>query len=192
MRWLALGTMVVAGSAGLISGWSRPACAQETAATAASAALVKVGEPAPDFSLAAADGKTYRLADLRGHKPLVLVVFRGLWCIYCRMQLGDLQDHLAEFHNLGAEVWAVSSTDPVDKLATYTQVRGVTFPLLADPGLAVTNRYGALNAASRNMAYPATFVIDRGGIVRYARVDVDFTKRPPMSDLLGFLKGLAK
>lgn len=108
------------------------------------------------------------------------------------MQLGELQEHLSEFRALGAEVWAISSTEPVDKLATYAQVRGITFPLLADSGLAVTNRYGVLNDRSRNMAYPATFVIDRKGVVRYVRIDVDFTKRPPVTDLLTVLKGLAK
>ncbi len=108
------------------------------------------------------------------------------------MQLGELQEHLSEFRGLGAEVWAISSTDPVDKLTTYAQVRGIKFPLLADSGLAVTKRYGVLNEARRNMAYPATLVIDRKGVVRYVRIDVDFTKRPPVTDLLAFLKKLAK
>ena len=106
------------------------------------------------------------------------------------MQLGELQDHLQEFRNLDTEVWAISSTEPVDKLTTYVQVRGFGFPLLADSGLAVTTAYGVLNDAGRNVAYPATFVIDRGGVVRYVRVDVDFTKRPPVADLLAFLARL--
>jgi len=108
------------------------------------------------------------------------------------MQLGELQEHLQEFRNLGTDVWAISSTDPVAKLTMYAQVRGFSFPLLADSGLAVTKRYGVLNDATRNMAYPAMLVIDRSGVVRYLRVDVDFTKRPPVSDLLAFVKGLAK
>lgn len=108
------------------------------------------------------------------------------------MQLGELQDHLSEFRAQGAEVLAVSSTEPPDKLATYASVRGFTFPLLADPGLAVTHRYGVLNDRSRNMAYPATLVIDRKGVVRYVRIDVDFTKRPPVTDLLAVLKALPK
>ncbi len=108
------------------------------------------------------------------------------------MQLGELQEHLAEFHDLGADVWAVDSTEPAAKLAMYVQYRGVAFPLLADEGLAVTKRYGVLNTARPEMAYPATFVIDRNGVVRYARVDVDFTKRPPVADLLAAVKALPK
>ena len=108
------------------------------------------------------------------------------------MQLGELQENLQALHQLGTEVWAIDSTEPVAKLATYAQVRGFSFPLLADDALAVTKRYGVLNVAQPLMAYPATFVIDRRGVVRYARVDVDFTKRPPVTDLLAVVRGLAK
>jgi cytochrome oxidase Cu insertion factor (SCO1/SenC/PrrC family) len=40
---------------------------------------VKVGQPAPDFSLEAADGKAIRLSDFRGKKNVVLVFYRGYW-----------------------------------------------------------------------------------------------------------------
>jgi len=43
------------------------------------AAVVKVGDRAPDFSLAGGEGETYGLAALHGKKRLVLVVFRGTW-----------------------------------------------------------------------------------------------------------------
>ncbi|HVN77286.1 MAG TPA: redoxin domain-containing protein [Thermoanaerobaculaceae bacterium] len=108
------------------------------------------------------------------------------------MQLGELQEHLKEFNDLGADVWAVDSTEPAAKAARYAELRGITFPLLADEGLAVTKSYGVVNAARPEMAYPATFVTDRDGVVRYARVDLDFTNRPPVSDLLAAVKALPK
>jgi cytochrome oxidase Cu insertion factor (SCO1/SenC/PrrC family) len=40
---------------------------------------VKVGQPAPDFSLEDADGKATTLSDLRGKKSVVLVFYRGYW-----------------------------------------------------------------------------------------------------------------
>ena len=40
---------------------------------------VKVGQPAPDFTLEDADGKAITLSDFRGKKSVVLVFYRGYW-----------------------------------------------------------------------------------------------------------------
>jgi cytochrome oxidase Cu insertion factor (SCO1/SenC/PrrC family) len=42
-------------------------------------ARIKTGQPAPDFTLEDADGKTITLADFRGKKSVVLVFYRGYW-----------------------------------------------------------------------------------------------------------------
>ena len=36
---------------------------------------LKVGQAAPDFTLRATDGKTYKLSDFRGQKNIVLAVY---------------------------------------------------------------------------------------------------------------------
>lgn len=41
--------------------------------------VVRVGEPAPDFTLPDATGRPVSLADYRGKKPIVLVFYRGAW-----------------------------------------------------------------------------------------------------------------
>jgi cytochrome oxidase Cu insertion factor (SCO1/SenC/PrrC family) len=40
---------------------------------------VKVGQPAPDFTLEDSDGTKISLADYRGKKNVVLVFYRGHW-----------------------------------------------------------------------------------------------------------------
>jgi cytochrome oxidase Cu insertion factor (SCO1/SenC/PrrC family) len=40
---------------------------------------VKVGRPAPDFSLEDVDGRTVTLSDFRGKKSVVLTFYRGYW-----------------------------------------------------------------------------------------------------------------
>ena len=41
--------------------------------------VVRVGQPAPDFSLPDADGASVALAQLRAHGPVVLSFYRGRW-----------------------------------------------------------------------------------------------------------------
>jgi cytochrome oxidase Cu insertion factor (SCO1/SenC/PrrC family) len=71
--------VLVLGSSMLMFAAAGPAQAQGPADRPAHAAIVDVGQPAPDFSLPASDGKIYHLADLQGKKRLVLVIFRGVW-----------------------------------------------------------------------------------------------------------------
>jgi len=40
---------------------------------------VKIGQPAPDFTLAELNGKWISLSDFRGKKNVVLVFYRGRW-----------------------------------------------------------------------------------------------------------------
>ena len=40
---------------------------------------IKVGQPAPDFSLEDVNGKTIMLSELRDKKTVILVFYRGYW-----------------------------------------------------------------------------------------------------------------
>jgi cytochrome oxidase Cu insertion factor (SCO1/SenC/PrrC family) len=40
---------------------------------------IKVGQPAPDFTLENIDGKHVSLSEFRGKKSVVLVFYRGQW-----------------------------------------------------------------------------------------------------------------
>jgi len=52
------------------------------------------------------------------------------------------------------------------------------FPLLEDKNHRVINRYGILNPDGRGWPHPATYIIDRRGVVRWKFIEVDYTKRP--------------
>ena len=64
----------------------------------------------------------------------------------------------------------------------------LTFPLLMDPGSATIRRYGILNESHGEIPHPAAVVVDGDGIVRFERVDEDYTKRPTVTELLDALK----
>ena len=52
---------------------------------------LSAGAPAPDFSLPAIDGTgTISLADYRGKAPVLLALFVGLWCPFCRRSIAQM------------------------------------------------------------------------------------------------------
>ena len=66
----------------------------------------------------------------------------------------------------------------------------VTFPLLEDQGHKVIDRYGLLNPQGKGWPHPATYVIDKQGIVRWKFVEVDFKIRPTNAAILDALKAV--
>ena len=67
------------------------------------------------------------------------------------------------------------------------------FPFLTDPDHRVIDRYGLYNPddpRGRQIAYPATFVIDMEGVVRWRFVEVDYRVRPTNTDVLAALAGI--
>ncbi len=66
------------------------------------------------------------------------------------------------------------------------------FPLLSDPGHKVIDRYGLLNPGSPGWPHPATYVIDRNGIVRWKFVEVDYRVRPTNEQVVAALKSLGR
>lgn len=67
------------------------------------------------------------------------------------------------------------------------------FIMLSDPDHAVIDRYGLFKEDSppnRPLPHPATYVLDKEGIVRYRFVETDYRVRPANEDILEVLKAL--
>ncbi len=158
----------------------------------------RVGAHAPSFTLKDASGASTTLADELAKGPVVVVVGRG-WpgyqCPFCTRQFAEFRSHAADLQASGARVlWVYPG--PADSLAQHASdfTAGADIPthfrVLIDPGYAFTNLYGLRWEAPRETAYPATFVIDRSGTVRFARVSLEHGGRVPVADVLAALKNL--
>jgi peroxiredoxin len=64
------------------------------------------------------------------------------------------------------------------------------FPLLEDAGHRTIDRFGLLNPAGRGWPHPATYVVDRDGVVRWKFVNVDYRVRATNEMVLGALEQL--
>jgi peroxiredoxin len=62
------------------------------------------------------------------------------------------------------------------------------FPMLEDKNHKVIDRYGILNPDGRGWPHPATYVIDKQGIVRWKFIEVDYKKRPANDQILQALR----
>ncbi|MDQ3106236.1 MAG: peroxiredoxin [Actinomycetota bacterium] len=125
---------------------------------------VGVGDLAPDFSLEGTGDREYSLSEYRG-QPVLLVFYPGDNTPVCTMQLNTYSSDIAQFDELGAQVLAISPQD-VDSHESFSTVHGFTFPLLADTEKAAARAYGILGPVG--FYKRSVFVVDRGGIIRYA------------------------
>lgn len=123
-----------------------------------------MGDPAPTFALAGTGGRAYALAEERG-APLVLVFYPGDNTPVCTTQLVSYSADLAAFTDLGARLLAVSPQDVASHEA-FAAEHGLAFPLLADVDKAVGAAYGVLGPLG--FYRRSVFVIDAGGVIRYA------------------------
>jgi peroxiredoxin len=135
----------------------------------------KVGERAPQFSLASADGRTVALKDYVG-KKLVLVFYRGYWWPFCRKQLAGLAADYDKIKAAGADVVAISVDKP-EKSRELSDKLKLLFSVLSDVDHKVIDAYGLFNADGK-ISKPATFVLDATGVVRWSFFEEDYKIRP--------------
>jgi peroxiredoxin len=103
----------------------------------------------------------------------------------------------AEFDALGIEVVAISG-ERVDEVADLRRAHALAFPMVADPacdsirrwGLAQKN-YAGRRPVWREMALPATVLIERDGTVRWMHVPEDFRVRQTVDEVLASCRALA-
>jgi cytochrome c biogenesis protein CcmG/thiol:disulfide interchange protein DsbE len=124
-----------------------------------------VGNPAPDFSVAAVSGTRGKvsLKQLRG--KVVLVDFWGTFCAPCKSSFPKLQALHARYAGAGLQIVGISEDDPVDKdkIPTFVNNYGAKFAIGWDEDQSISQRY-------RPETMPSSFLIDKKGIVRFTHV----------------------
>ena len=103
---------------------------------------VQSGDRAPDFVVPAVhEDRTISLADYRGRTPVLLGLFRGLYCPFCRRALAQMAATSDNLRSLGVESLAIVGTD-LDNARLYFKFRPTRMALGADPQLTTHRSYG--------------------------------------------------
>jgi thiol-disulfide isomerase/thioredoxin len=122
------------------------------------AAGATVGKPAPSFSLTTYDKRKIKLADLLGK---VIVINRwATWCGPCKAEMPMMSAFHRTHKDEGLEIFGVTTEDSVPPYMLKRVSEVLSYPLvLRFSG----NGYPIMNAV------PTSYVIDRHGVVRYAK-----------------------
>lgn len=99
-------------------------------------------------------------------------------------------------------LWAVS-VDSSGESKDFAQAiardgrGGVAFQLLSDPQHRVIDAYGLADPRYAGLRragipYPAAYVVDRAGRIAWARIDKDYTQRPPNREIRTALDALVR
>jgi peroxiredoxin Q/BCP len=130
------------------------------AALPADAAELKVGDPAPDFTLQGSDGKTYKLADFKGKQAVVLAWFPKAFTQGCTIECKSLAEHGDLIKKYKAQYFMIS-VDPLEQNKSFAEAQHADFPLLSDPTKDTATAYGVLGASG--LATRWTFYIGPDG-----------------------------
>lgn len=150
---------------------------------------LSVGHRAPAFTLKDQNDKEVSLDALLKKGPVALVFFRSAdWCLYCKLQVVQLQRNLKEFQAAGGQVVGISF-DSVEILNRFARRSRITFPLLSDVGSKTIDAFEIRDQESpKGNSYHGTFVIDQQGVVRAKLFQVSYQERPAVEALVQTLK----
>lgn len=172
---------------------------------------LRIGDFAPDFTLPNIQGEMITLSEQLKQGPVLLKFFRGYWCPYCSLELRAYQKVVNKIQALGGTILAISPQTLAASQKTIER-HDLTYDLLSDQGLKTAQDYGLVFTVpdavkeiylqsgcvipDHNgieewiLPVPATFVVDRRGLIAMAYINVDFRVRYEPEDAIAILLSL--
>ena len=167
---------------------------------------LKVGDKAPDFIGYDQSGKQIELEKILDHGPVILFFYRGKWCPECSRYLNNCQDSLKVLTDQGFNVVAITP-ESIENVEQTVKLHKLTYMVIYDCQekimkdydvmFTVTKAYQdkilsgySINIAENNgrdaahLPVPATFIINKEGIIVAVQFDPDFKNRASVKWML--------
>ena len=182
---------------------------QRVARSAEEICPILIGANMPELTLRTVDGKLFNLNEAIRNKPTVLIFYRGGWCPYCNIQLGQLQKIEAEIIKSGYQIIAISPDRP-GKLSESIDKYKMNYLLLSDSNMAGAKAFGiafkldeatikkydeygidlvdASGEKHYSLPVPAVFVVGTDGIIKFEYVNPNYKVRLEANILLSVVK----
>ncbi len=121
-----------------------------------------IGRPAPKFTATDVNGTLISLSAYRG--KVVLLDFWATWCIGCRMEMPDVKQLYDKYkYDKDFVIIGIDLDTDQEQMETYIRKQNIAWPQIPD----VIRGEGQVAQLYRVDLLPATFVIDKNGIIRY-------------------------
>ena len=165
-----------------------------------------VGAKVPMFTAEDQFGDSYKLSEALKKGHVVILFYRGQWCPVCNRYLSQVQDSIQQIYSMGASVIAISPEKP--ELLQKTQEKtkadfvllhdkdfkiGEAFDVVFMPDAKQINMYNVqLNAhleeassdGTARLPVPATFILDKNGVVVWKQFNPDYKIRASVKEIL--------
>ena len=150
--------------------------------------MVRIGEPAPPFTLPSTSGSDVSLADFRGRANVLLAFFPLAFTSTCTAENCAFSEDFDQFAGAGTVVLPIS-VDSVATLKEYKAKYQMKQDLLSDFRRDVSRSYGTLleDKFFSNRSY---FLIDKQGILRWMHTEAKLGDRREDVELLQAIRSL--
>lgn len=167
---------------------------------------LKVGDKAPDFTGYDQKGKQVTMKNLLEKGPAVLFFYRGKWCPVCSRYLNSYQDSLNLISNQGVTLIAITP-ESIENVEQTVKAHNITFTVIYDCQEKIMKDYDVmftvtkayqdkiLSSLSTDIAknngreaarlpVPATYIINRDGIIVAVQFDPNYNSRASVKWIL--------
>ena len=171
------------------------------------------GQSIPDGELVTLENKKVFLKTLVFQKPTVLIFYRGGWCPFCNIQMGQLVKIEPDLDKLGYQVLAVTPDKP-ESLKASLDKHQINYTLLSDRTMKLVQAFGLaykldtttlekmkgfgvdLDKSTGNSLHelpvPAAYVLDTKGTIHFVYYNADIKVRVNPDDLMAAAKEALK
>lgn len=154
---------------------------------------VAAGVKAPDFQLNYTSFK-----NIYKKKPVILKFYRGSWCPYCQLELKAYEKYKKQMEAKGYQI-IILTPDTKQEIRKFKDKQKITMDIYQDKDNHIAKKFGIsfkisdelstlykgfgidLNASqgsnANELPLPGTYVINTEGVIVYAFIDADYTKR---------------
>ncbi|MEJ7589776.1 MAG: peroxiredoxin [Ferruginibacter sp.] len=134
---------------------------------------IKIGGPAPDFTLYDSEKNKVSLSDFKG-KNVVILFFPLAFTRVCTTELCSIRDNMADYNKSHAQILGIS-VDSLYVLKQFKQEQNLNFPLLSDFNKEASKAFDVLDNSfppfdMHGVSKRAAFVLDKDGIIQYIEI----------------------